>query len=553
MSRGTLWIVLVAICASGITGCGGGSGTNPPPAPPPVQSQNFTFYVSGLAFDGTGDNADVDPYDIAGVVAIDMDGSGKVVAGEQDYGDGDRIASPEPQGDVIMSGSLTMQTNGQGTLTLITNNSQLGINGTETFAVAFSNANHALITQFDGSATSSGSLDLQTSTATPSGAFSFVASGLGGGDLAPIVEGGVFTVDASGNVTGMGDMSQGGQVTRGTAIPAGATLSVPDSFGRGTVTTDSIIFGTLSYYTVGPKIFRIIETELDASAVGSAYSQGTHPTFTNASIGKSAFSVGQGFDFYAAGGQFTTDPAATATFTGVGDVNQLFGALLPSAAIGGTYSLGANGYGTMTFNPIGSSPGFGDIVTLGVYAVDPTLNILDPNNTTNTAGAGGALLAEMDTNLAGIGLLIPQTDVTPADFTGAYTFGAQGRTSLNPDEFDFVGQATVTAAKFAGSGALNDLFGDLTGTAGQFPNVTFTGTATPDTDNPGRFTFTPLALSSTGFTSPVDATIVVYQANAGQLFSVQIDKTVESGGSLQQSTFAPAAGARPAKPSTLDH
>src|SRR6202021_1088034 len=157
----------------------------------------------------------------------------------------------------------------------------------------------------------SGSLDLQTSTTLPAGAFSFVASG-SGVNTEPVVEGGVFTVDSNGNITGMGDLNDGGDVTRGTPIPAGAMLSAPDTFGRGTVTTDTVIFGTVNYYTVSSKVFRIVETELGSTAVGTAYSQGANPSFTNAAVGASAFSLGEGFGFYAATGQFTTDVAGPA-------------------------------------------------------------------------------------------------------------------------------------------------------------------------------------------------------------------------------------------------
>jgi len=516
-----------------------------------VNSQNFSFYVSGVALNDEGH----DPYDVAGVVSIATDGSGTVVGGVQDYNDGDAIASPQPQGDAIMSGSLVMAANGQGTLTLLTNNPKLGVAGTETFAVAFSNANHALITQFDGSATSSGSIDLQTSTATPSGAFSFVAVGVGSNEE-PLVEAGVATVDSTGNVTGIGDINDAGAVTLGVPIPAGAALSAPDAFGRGTITTDTIIFGTVNYYTVSPKVFRIVQTEANGAVVGSAYSQGASPNFSNASIGTSVFSLGQNFDFYAAAGQFTTAsvPALrsgaavpTANFTGVGDLNEIDGALLPAAPITGTYTLAANGRGSMSFDE-----GFGDVALLGIYAVDPTLNILDPNDTTDTASAGGALLAEIDANLAGIGVLIPQT--SPASFTGAYTFGAQGRSgATNGFEFDFLGEATVTAGAFTGTGALSDPFATLTGTANEFSGVSFTSTATPDADNPGRLTFSPVALSGTGFASPVKITVTAYQANGGQLLLVQMDSGVESGGSMEQNTLAPAATVRTAKPQVPKH
>jgi hypothetical protein len=545
MRHGILSLVLTVMISLGMVACSSGGGTpTPPPPPPPVTTQNFSFYVLGVALNDEGH----DPYNIAGVISITTDGSGKVTAGVQDYSDGDAIASPQPQGDSIMSGSLTMQASGQGTLTLATNNPKLGVNGTETFAVAFSNANHALISQFDGSATSSGSLDLQTSTALPAGAFSFVASGTGS-NTEPLVEGGVFTVDGSGNITGVGDLNDGGVVTRGTPVPAGAILSAPDSFGRGTITTGTVLIGTANYYAVSPKVFRVIETELGATVVGTAYIQGANPSFTNASIGDSAFTLGQGFDFYAAAGEFTTD-AATNSFTGVGDLNDLSGSLLPAAHITGAYMLGANGYGTMTFNPIGSSPGFGDVVTLGLYAVDPTINILDPNSTTNAAG--GVLLAEMDANLAGTGVLVPQTDTTLDDFTGAYTFGAGGLT-FAPAGFDFLGEATVTAGAFSGTGAVSDPFAALTSTVGEFSPVTFSGTAAADAGNAGRFTFDSLALSGAGFTSPVDATFTAYQANAGQVFVVEMDSTIESHGSIQQNTFKPAAAARPANLDNQKH
>src|SRR5580704_14846138 len=118
-------------------------------------TQNYSFYVTGVALNDDGH----DPYDIAGVIAVATDGTGDIVGGEQDYSDGNSIASPEPQGDAILGGNLS-----GGSLTLITNNANIGVIGVETFAVAFSNDDHAFISEFDGIATSSGSLDLQTST-----------------------------------------------------------------------------------------------------------------------------------------------------------------------------------------------------------------------------------------------------------------------------------------------------------------------------------------------------------------------------------------------------
>src|ERR1700735_408712 len=131
MRRGIPSIVLVVLFSLGIVACGGGSST--PPVPPPVKTQNFSFYVLGVALNDEGH----DPYNIAGVISVATDGSGQVTAGGPDYSAGDDVASPQPQGDSILSGSLTMQASGAGTLTVVTNNPKLGVNGTETFAVAF--------------------------------------------------------------------------------------------------------------------------------------------------------------------------------------------------------------------------------------------------------------------------------------------------------------------------------------------------------------------------------------------------------------------------------
>src|ERR1700734_3826326 len=169
MKRGILLVVLVALCVSGIVGCGGGSIFRPG-----VKSANFTFYASG-------EDAAAPVYCVAGVVAIannaSKDGTFAITGGVQDYNNGDTIVSPQPSGDAITGGNLSIGANGTAILTIITNNSAVGVDGTETFIAVFPNANHALITQFDGSATSSGSIDLQTSTARPSGSFAFTTAG----------------------------------------------------------------------------------------------------------------------------------------------------------------------------------------------------------------------------------------------------------------------------------------------------------------------------------------------------------------------------------------
>ena len=535
-----------------------------------VASQNFAFYASGEENNPLIEGADT--YSIAGVVAIAEDGSGTVTGGEQDYNDGHGNTSPQPGGDTITGGSLVMFDSVNGLLTLSINNDALPQGGTEVFAVAFANSNHAVITEFDG-ATSFGSLDLQTTTAMPvSASFAFAANGANV-NFDPVAEAGVFAADATGILTGTVDQNDSDTgVTLGIAIPANTQLGPTDAFGRGTVIGSLDGSGAvINYYMVGPEVIRFIDVDLVDTAVGSAYGQGSSSgSFSSGSIGQSVFSIGSAIDFYGAVGQFFTSaaPAAaaprtktpvpqglpactgvnTCVFNGVGDLNDLLhGDQLTAQPISGTYSIAANGYGSLSFN----DGDFDTVATLGVYAVDPTLNILDPNDTTD--GTGGALIAEMDTNLVGIGSIVPQTDTAVASFNGSYAFGGQGDTTEG-DEFDFVGGATATTGAtvvFSGLGALSDPFDALTGSFVQSANATFNATFTPDPVNTaaGRYTaILEVAASNAPPDFPtVDLGVTAYQAYDGQLFCLETDADSYFLGSLEAAS-TPFGGAQKAHP-----
>ena len=651
MNRGTLWIVLLSICALAVAGCGGSShrvtittapttltaGTssnviaidshdssdqinwtcaptgacgsfNPTPtqsgaassytapavapsggsvmitatsmdhpsrsdtvsiAITAVQTANFVFSLNGEENNDSGDF-----YSLAGVVAIAQDGSGNVLSGEQDYNDGDGNTSPQPTGDSITGGTLVMANDGSGnaTLTLTTSNTNLPNGGTEVFALAFANPNHAVIVQFDGSATSSGSYDLQISTAAPVGApsasFSFVASGTNtGGD--PVCDGGMFSVDASGNITGIYDLndSDNQPATFANPIPAGVTTGSVDTFGRGVIT--GALFGgaAINYYVVGPEVLRLIAVDTAATALGSAYGQGTSAgSFSSASLGPSVFQIGSVASLYGAVGEFSTGAeagvvkgkarantpvreagtACTGTgpcsFSGEGDYNDLHsggGGFVGD--LSGSYMVDANGYGSLNFDGTFANT----IDVFGVYAVDPTLNILDPNNTTDTADSGGALIAEMDANLFGTGSIVPQTDVTQTSFSGFYAFGGQG--IGDGGEFDFLGTGTVTPgdsnSTLVGEGALSDPFGVFDAPS-EIP-VTFN--ATPSLpDNDGRYFINPLVVETGPDTTINLAFVAAYQASGGQLFWVGTEEGTYFLGPLEQGT-APASDARKAQ------
>ena len=512
----------------------------------------YSFFMSGE--DGSGGY-----YALAGSVLID--GNGNVLGGEQDYNDGGTYFSPEPKGDQITGGALTFPSGappGQATLTLNTNNNNLGLNanGAEAFGVQFVNPSHALIMQFDGFATSSGSMDLQTLPTTLSGSYAFAVSGFDS-SFTPVSYGGVFAISGGTISNGTIDINDGENlgVTTGTAFTA--TIASPDSYGRGTIKGLKIAGTsvTLNYYIVGPEAIRLIDVDKADSAAGSAFGQGTG-TFSNASLGPSVFAIaGNVLSQYDALGQFTTSNASStpADFLGVGDDSEPEnGVLSPvTAKISGTYSIGSNGYGNLAFKTNANFQGLGDITTLGVYMTDPALNLNDPNNTT---GGGGALVVDLDaganTGIAlpgGSGVIIPQTDSTATDFANSYAAGWQNFNAGS--EFDMAAEGTMENGTLSLTGLVSDPFSSLGTPDATSSSDTFVGTPIADPINLGRYT---MLTGKDTLVADIDTTpglkfdMVIYQASGEQLFWMDHDNTftMVSLGTLEQQeslTGLPAA------------
>jgi hypothetical protein len=523
----------------------------------PVTS--YTFYMSGQ--DATGGY-----YALAGSIGVDT--SGNILAGEQDYNDGGfGYASPEPKGDQITGGTLTFAAGappGQGTLTLQTNNLSLGLNadGSEEFGVQFVNSSHALIMQFDGFATSSGSLDLQTLPSALAGPFAFALSGFDSSQT-PVAYGGVFSISGTG-ISGVIDINDADDVGVTTGTTLSATLSPADTFGRGTIKGLKVA-GTavaLNYYVVGPEAIRLIDVDTTDSAVGSAFGQGT-ASFSNASLGPSVLAIkGNLLAQFGALGQFTTSNTSSspADFAGVGEDSEPGNGVLTSEAskITGTYLIGANGYGSLAFNTTSANyPGLGDVTTLGIYMTDPALNLHDPNN---PAGGGGALVVDLDSGQTvgvplpgGTGVIIPQTDAATAtaDFAGNYAAAWQNFDNNGCGcEFDMAVQGTMVASgSLSLTGLVSDPFFSMGTPDATSSGDTFVGTPLADTKNPGRYTMLTgkhsLATVIDGSTGP-NFDMVIYQASGGQLFWLDYDTalTTVSLGPLEQQgslTGQPAA------------
>lgn len=460
-----------------------------------LNSGTFAFYLAG-------EDSKTQTYALAGSVILDS--SGKVTGGEQDYNSVGGATSPEPGADSITGGQLTMGADGLGMLTLVTNNSAVGVSGTETFRLAVVNGKHALIVEFDGSATSSGSIDMQTLSpgglAQIDGPFVLVVSGKNGTTQEAF--GGLLVGDGNGGLHVTIDQNEGGTVTLGSSGHTNVgTYTAPDASGRGT-----IAFGRdeFVYYVVDTKVIRLLVTTTGTPDIGSAFAGAT---------GVSAATLNSKFYFtdasnlsagasYVAAGEITAD--GNGNVSGFADVDENGHAT--SAGFSGTYTVDSNGYGSITINPGNTQ----DISHLGVYLTDPTINFSDPNEPAD-AGVRG-LLVDLDSNIIGSGMLIVPPTGTPT-LTGNLAFGIQS--SLSNKESDAVGLATVSGSSLTGTEELNDLFN-----TGQDSAVAVSGSLAPDSTHSSRYT---VAITATVGAGQQTANYVLYQVSASQVLVVEVD------------------------------
>jgi len=479
--------------APGTSGSASFSLTNTAAAP--LAPGNYVFSLSGSAnIPGEASY----PYSLAGVFSVNT--GGIITGGELDfvnylYADSDQI---NPVGSTIAKTS-----DGNLQFTLVTcdqldcSNTDInaGVDGVITLDASFLplNSAKAFVIEFDSSASSSGTLDLQTSTAAPaSGGYAFGVNGLDTfGD--PIAIGGVIAITSPGTISGTGSIfdANDDETIYQQQTFAPSTVSTPDSFGRIEFTlnpgsTDSFAFPqiVLAGYVVDADHIRLVETvdSFTGDLGGTALSQGTNTGgFDTASVSGKSYVVGlTGSD--AAGalqavGLLTLNSGGTVT--GFLNYNDLTGLepQTPSPITHGTYTVASTG----------------DVTLTGVTDGKATFNFqlyLDGN--------GDVMAASMDTADVLGGLGYQQTgSFSASSFTGDYALNVTGWDKNEDGEFDAVGPVTATGTgdTFAGTVDLNW----LTSTPVEKPDLAVSGTFTSNTD--GIFTGTITGLDVTTSTN----------------------------------------------------
>jgi len=472
---------------------------------PALAAGNYVFALSG-------EDANVSVYSVAGVFTVDSNGN--ITGGEQDFVD--FITGPLHDTISGCTGCITTAANGDIQITLSTGDVNLGPGGTtgtgtgqEVLDLALTSiapaTSSGLLTEYDAWASGSGTLDLQTSTAAPSGGYAFFVAGLDGFNPPfQLAIGGVINVDTPGNISGAGsvfDQNDGGLLSSD-QLYAGSTVSTPDSMGMVTFTLNpatpsSTVFELgLVGYIIDADHIRLVET-LDSNlgvTGGTALGQnGKNGTYNMSSLSGSS-------GVFGASGTDSNGPLQIA--------------------------------GLLTFNADGSLSGnlsYNDMVQLtpqggstlaagGTYTVDPSgrvtiANVSDGVNTFNFQlylAHHSAPVISMDGTDAVAGLGYGQTgSFTAASFSGNYALNIDQQDTVNTNfgfEYDGVGSVTADGTS-AFTGSLDQNIG-LTATTG-----TVTGTFTADAS--GVFTGTITGTNTVTITTVDNFTFYLLGASSG--------------------------------------
>src|SRR5215813_4599031 len=387
-----------------------------------------------------GDAQSERPYQITGVVSLDGNGgvtlinvSGSMVAEEQTSSDSAGFASAN-----IIGGTYFLGSDGRGTLTIKTDNSTIGVNGSETFSLSFVSSSQLFINQADGTASASGTMDLQTSTSAPARGYAFTASGTDGGN-SPMALGGILNIDQSnGGISGTGSVVDQhylgilqncqGPVPSGGGPGISGSVSAPDIFGVVRLSLSTCFSANarqFNGYLVDNQHIKLIEIDLDSKtnrgfatagvALGQGSATGTFSgsqAFTgNYVFGISSFNGSESTFSVTAAGLLSTD--GTGTLGGRADevlVNSVASSVVISDGLSASYTVDPSGTGRVdvpaTFNKSSNSTVSAPELIFYLSGSRAPALVLNSDLTAPTVG---------------MGMAFPQAE-SPIPFVGKYGF-----------------------------------------------------------------------------------------------------------------------------------
>ena len=467
------------------TGCGAGIKLTSGQPPAPVTGAFTNASLNGsYAFLIRGTNSGF--YSIAG--SLQANGNGAITTGTVD------INSPGTgvlANNVAVTGTYSVQADGRTTATLISTAGNFVID-----FVLISNQ-HGLAIRFNTTATGSGAIDLQQSsafsTAAIAGSFAF---SMFGGDHNGNFEttAGAFTTTNINNSdaiqVGVQDINDNGALSVNRSLTG--SFAAPATTGRGTASlTTNVATLNLAYYIVDSNHVIFIETDTAPVLAGNAFRQSGAALTGNLVL--QMFGSASNHTF-AAGAILNTDGIANILTTSTEDFN-VAGTVTQNLPISGTFSAVLNGRGTIAI------PGSSGLASLVYFPTD-----------------GGILLLSVDSLSVATGTAFIQQISTPSNssLNGSFGFSLAGSNSA--------GAVDAIAALIA------DGKGHITGNLDENSAGTL-GSTMPLT---GTYTLTSTGRGTAVLTSAAGSiNIIFYVADAFDIIFVETDTGQVATGIIQ--------------------
>jgi hypothetical protein len=363
-------------------------------------------------------------YSVSGVFSVN---NGSITGGEQDFID----PAMGAKSDTITGGGILANDDGNLWITLKTADTSVGVNGMETLDATLLSPTQATLIEFDPSGASSGTLDLQTGTATPSGAYVFALSGRDSAKSATVIAG-VLNVDGSGTISGNGSVFDINDAALASPLAAqtfaASTFTAPDAHGRMEFelvpsSASGIAQVDLIAYIVDAKHIRLVETtdSYNGFTGGTALAQigpfnstsVSNLNFVFGAVGEDSNGDLDAAGLLIAGPNTGSADAVTGNVTGTFSWNDRTGVAVqaPLSLAAGAYTLGTTGPGAGTGRV--SLTGLTDSTTKPTFVYDLNLYLTGD-------GQGLLILMDRDTVVTGHGFQQVGGPSTASSFSGLY-------------------------------------------------------------------------------------------------------------------------------------
>jgi len=425
-------VLLLALSAlSFLVACGGGSSVKivPPPSGGFTNSNmNGTYVFSTAGVDSNGSFLTV-------VGSFVANGSGGITSGNMDVvGPGAGVSANVP----LTTSSYSITPDGRGQAILNASG------GSITLDFALQSNSHGVVTEFDGFATGSGTIDIVPNIVAQS-ALSNLTFGLSGvGPSTSFAMVGSVSIDPNGLVTvGVQDSNNGGSPSTSSITPTTSLVTVGTGTAPGTATLITSL-GTFTYdvYAVDTTHLKFVETDGTFFTSGDAFIPATAiPTqtlaYTMAGFDTSFFPM-------AMGGFLPVSSSATIA-AGVEDFND-GGVIGTGTSVGGSFTPLTGGRSVLLLTGfVNGAPN--DVAGSYNFAAYPFVS----------NGITGIQLLDIDTGLLTSGVAYAQSDTSVAASQGyALNLSALNFGSSSLFEEDDIAEFITTSTSFSGAADLND-------------------------------------------------------------------------------------------------